>query len=376
MEKKEKNQRRLRLITYSKDWQKYSMEVNILFLVHCSMVFLFVISFIGTSLLNVYPEARILWIVGTLFSLINMEICLIESRFKLSKKMTLMAFTFLFVPLGLFYSNSIVTPSILYAYLALLMVNMISTSMIRWIYSASIVFMVVICAVFELVLNTGSETILITDQIYILWICFFTVIAIITTLLMQVITSYLIKYDIDIQKKNSELYTISILDPLTSLFNRRYFDDCISQILNSRKLVGDSVALLLIDIDYFKQYNDFYGHYEGDNCLKLLAHVFKLSLYRKTDMAFRIGGDEFAVLLLNVKESEVDNIAKRIHVELANQRLEHCQSRVSKYVTLSIGATIVSGSRAYSSEEIINKADTALYESKGNGKNNTTVNSF
>jgi len=376
LEKRYKNQRKFKIITYLKDRQNYSMEVNMLFLVHCSMVFLFLVSFAGTSLLNAYPEARILWIVGILFSIINMEICLIESHYAFSKKMTSMVFAYLFVPLGLYYSKSIVTPSILYSYLALLMVNIISTGRMRWIYSSSIVFMVVIFAVFELRGNNASDSILISDQIYILWIWFFTVIAMITTLLMQVITSYLVKYNIEIRKKNSELHTMSIMDSLTSLFNKRYFDECISQILNSRKLVGDSVALLLIDIDNFKQYNDFYGHYEGDNCLKLIAHVFQLSLYRKTDMVFRIGGDEFAVLLLNVKESEVDNIAKRIHEELAYQHLEHCQSKVSKYVTLSIGATIICDSRAYSIEEIIKKADNALYESKCKGRNCTTVYSF
>ena len=376
LEKKEKNQRRPRLITYLKDRHNYSMEVNMLFLVHSSMVFLFLVSFAGTSLLNAYPDARILWIVGILFSIINMEICLIESYYEFSKKMTSMVFAYLFVPLGLYYSKSIVTPSILYSYLALLMVNIISTGRMRWIYSSSIVTMVVIFAFLELQGDNASDSLLISDQIYILWICFFTVIALITTLLLQVITSYLVKYNNEIRKKNSDLHTISIMDALTSLFNKRYFDDCISQVLNSHKLVGDSVALLLIDIDNFKQYNDFYGHYEGDNCLKLLAHVFRLSLYRKTDMVFRIGGDEFAVLLLNVKEREVDYIAKRIHDELANQQLEHCQSTVSKYVTLSIGATVVSGSIAYSSEEIIKKADAALYKSKGKGRNCTTVSSF
>ena len=159
---------------------------------------------------------------------------------------------------------------------------------------------------------------------------------------------------------------MSITDALTSLYNRRYFDQVFPQKLkeqNTSKLV-----LAIIDIDFFKQYNDIYGHQAGDKTLKKVAKILNNSLFREGDMVFRLGGEEFG-MLFNVKNKEdVINIANNTLNNILNAKIEHKGSKVNQYVTISLGMYIIE--KTETSEHIIyQKADELLYEAKKTGRN-------
>ena len=186
------------------------------------------------------------------------------------------------------------------------------------------------------------------------------------------ITSYnAIHKDISDKKRADKL---SITDELSSLFNRRHFNSLFPQELARAEREQKSIALILIDVDYFKPYNDNYGHQQGDNVLQVVAKVLQDSLRRAGDFAFRIGGEEFCVVITVDHSEDAYNIAEKLRQAVEDLKLEHAYNQVSSYVTVSIGIKVHQGSGAQAPEMdlIYRLADDALYEAKGNGRNQVT----
>ena len=126
--------------------------------------------------------------------------------------------------------------------------------------------------------------------------------------------------------------------------------------------------MIILDIDFFKQYNDTYGHQEGDFVIKSVANVLKNRTNRAGDFAFRVGGEEFAIIS-NIEKSKVMNYALLIKDDIENLKIEHSGNKVSQYVTISLGVVCKSGLEINSSEELYKNADENLYEAKRSGRN-------
>ncbi|RLA72725.1 MAG: hypothetical protein DRG78_23480 [Epsilonproteobacteria bacterium] len=185
------------------------------------------------------------------------------------------------------------------------------------------------------------------------------------------ITGYTaIRTDITDKKKVEE---IAITDGLTSLYNRRHFDDIFAQQIEINRRAKELVAFVLIDIDHFKQYNDTYGHQEGDTTLKLVAHALKDTLKRPNDYTFRLGGEEFGLIYHIKTEEDAKDIANQAKVNIENLHIEHTGNSASKFVTISSGLYIVDSSDDSTVDEIYKKSDDALYHSKQNGRNQVSV---
>ncbi len=166
------------------------------------------------------------------------------------------------------------------------------------------------------------------------------------------------------------LEELSITDALTKLYNRRYFDFILQKEFRNSRFKGNDFALFLIDVDFFKNYNDFYGHAKGDEALKSIALLLKEFEKMYVDYAFRIGGEEFALIALNKSDDEVELIAQRIITEIQKLQIVHEKSAISKHITASVGAVNVPANMdGISSEDIYNIADNNLYEAKKNGRN-------
>jgi diguanylate cyclase (GGDEF)-like protein len=167
---------------------------------------------------------------------------------------------------------------------------------------------------------------------------------------------------------------LSITDELSSLFNRRHFNNLFPQELARAEREQKSIALILIDVDYFKPYNDNYGHQQGDKVLQLVAKVLQDSLRRAGDFAFRISGEEFCVVITVDHGEDAYKIAEKLRQAVEALKLEHSYNQVSPYVTVSIGIKIHQGSGAQAPEMdlIYRLADDALYSAKGNGRNRVT----
>ena len=161
-------------------------------------------------------------------------------------------------------------------------------------------------------------------------------------------------------------------DPLTNIYNRRYFDENLNRTLKFLSRSKSPLTLMMIDIDHFKRYNDTYGHSEGDACLKIVAETLSNSVTRTEDFAARYGGEEFAMVLPHTDENGARLIAERLIKNIVNCNIPHENSDVEKYVTISIGVTTAVVSFKHNPEDYIIRADELLYESKQNGRNRYT----
>ena len=129
------------------------------------------------------------------------------------------------------------------------------------------------------------------------------------------------------------------------------------------------MTLVIGDLDNFKAYNDYYGHFQGDICLKKVASLWKDSARRASDLAARIGGEEFALILTETSPETVMEILESFKSRLGNSRIEHKNSGVSKFVTMSMGAASCIPQRGKSPTELFKLADKRLYEAKKAGRN-------
>ncbi len=174
-------------------------------------------------------------------------------------------------------------------------------------------------------------------------------------------------------QKNKELLQtmkgISITDSMTNIYNRRYFDDIFPKQLFVHKRNRTNLVFIILDIDYFKQYNDTYGHKAGDDALQAVAQTLKRSLKRAEDMVFRLGGEEFGVICGDMNEKKAEIFANKLRMNILNMKLEHKKNTASPYLTISLGVMVVEPYFNYESDFIYKFADDALYFSKSNGRN-------
>lgn len=173
----------------------------------------------------------------------------------------------------------------------------------------------------------------------------------------------------ELEEKNAKLELLSSLDGLTGLFNRRYFDD--NLLKEWKQAIRDStcLSLLIVDIDYFKNYNDYYGHLEGDDCLRKVAQSLYEALLRPTDIIARYGGEEFTVILPNTGSEGAGEVAKRMMDAVARLDIVHKTSSVADTVTISIGVSSLLPTRKSAVTSLLDRADKALYQAKAEGRN-------
>jgi len=171
----------------------------------------------------------------------------------------------------------------------------------------------------------------------------------------------------------SDLLDKSHKDALTGIYNRRFLDEHLAQIIKSLSRSCGTLSMLLIDIDFFKKYNDTYGHKEGDNCLKTVAQTLKKSISRLDDFTARYGGEEFAVVLPNTDENGARLVANTLLENIRKLNIAHEKSDVAGCVTISIGGITGNVTHTQKSDDYIIHSDKMLYESKQNGRNRYTA---
>jgi diguanylate cyclase (GGDEF)-like protein len=168
---------------------------------------------------------------------------------------------------------------------------------------------------------------------------------------------------------NRILHQLSMIDGLTEIANRRSFEESLDREWKRAERSASSLSLIMFDIDFFKLYNDTYGHQGGDICLKRVAYLAKQSLFRKPDFAARYGGEEFAVILPDTKAEDAALIAERIRAAIESDAIEHKGSKVSSVVTVSVGVATMVPYPHMDKNELIIGADKALYQAKQEGRN-------
>lgn len=165
-----------------------------------------------------------------------------------------------------------------------------------------------------------------------------------------------------------ELEVLSYRDSLTGVANRRMFDTLYPVEWAKARAIGEPLSLVVIDIDYFKQYNDHYGHVQGDECLRRVAQAMDAGASRTRDLCARLGGEEFVLLLPATDEEAARNVAERCRKLLGQKAIAHASSGVGRVVTVSMGVgTIVPGAQD-DSQVFLDRIDRRLYQAKSAGR--------
>lgn len=172
------------------------------------------------------------------------------------------------------------------------------------------------------------------------------------------------------------LREMAMLDGLTGIPNRRSFDERFESIRAHALREQRPLSLLMIDVDYFKKYNDLYGHLRGDQCLRDVAQALNNNVRRPHDLVGRFGGEEFAVLLPDTDEAGAMTVAEQIQTAIARLDIEHRASDVADRVSLSIGAATRLPTSTASLEQHLHWADEQLYRAKSEGRNRTCIQSY
>ena len=168
---------------------------------------------------------------------------------------------------------------------------------------------------------------------------------------------------------NQQLEVLSRHDPLTGLSNRRDFDALKVEEFQRALRNGQPLSLLICDIDYFKAFNDHFGHAAGDQCLRAVARAMNGAIARSGDALARIGGEEFAVLLPATTTAAAWQVAERLRSAVADLRIPHAGSQFGPWVTISIGLSQLEPGQTHHFEALFDAADQALYRAKANGRN-------
>jgi diguanylate cyclase (GGDEF)-like protein len=171
-----------------------------------------------------------------------------------------------------------------------------------------------------------------------------------------------------LRESNVALADLSMTDELTGIANRRHFMEVLKRRLQESMDRDEAVALLSVDVDYFKAYNDRYGHPAGDVCLRRLAQAMRLVVRGEEDLAARIGGEEFTILLACSATEEATLIARRLIEAVANMNIKH-EASAHQHVTVSIGVISAIASPSRDNDWFMERADLALYEAKSRGRN-------
>ncbi len=181
-----------------------------------------------------------------------------------------------------------------------------------------------------------------------------------------------VKNQLELKNNRDVLEALSYRDGLTGIFNRRKFNEYLQTVWGLSVRAMSVLSIIMIDIDFFKPFNDHYGHQAGDECLKKVAQVLEATLRRKTDLPARYGGEEFACVLPNTDSEGATKVAELFQSNIKALQIPHQRSKVDPYVTVSQGvATIVPG-REQKPEILVSTADEALYISKESGRNRIT----
>ena len=174
---------------------------------------------------------------------------------------------------------------------------------------------------------------------------------------------------LDLKRSRDALERMARLDGLTGLANRRTFDDMLAREWRRLARVNHPLAVIMMDVDHFKLFNDTYGHGGGDDCLKKVAKAAEGALQRPADVVARYGGEEFVALLPDTTLDGALMVAEAIRAAVAALNIPHSASKAAPYVTMSLGAACIVPQPGGKPEELLEMADMELYAAKSNGRN-------
>ncbi len=176
----------------------------------------------------------------------------------------------------------------------------------------------------------------------------------------------------ELKEKNTLLDSLATTDGLSGLYNRRYFNEAFEREIERAKRMGTMLSIIMCDIDYFKRYNDTYGHQMGDNVIQKVSDVLKTTFGRAVDVVARYGGEEFVILAPATPPDGIKRLVEKARESIVILSIEHKDSKTAPFVTMSFGIANCTPDTALTADKLLKTADDALYESKERGRNCVT----
>ena len=178
-----------------------------------------------------------------------------------------------------------------------------------------------------------------------------------------------VKNHLELKKYRDILEKHCLMDGLTGIANRRYFDQTFDKEWRRALRSGETLSLVFIDIDFFKKYNDYYGHLAGDDCLRQVGNALQESIKRAGDLVARYGGEEFVIILPATSQADATRIGEKVRSNIEDLKVVHQRSEVSEYLTVSIGIAAAIPEKNMIPASLMSQADRALYQAKRQGRN-------
>jgi len=193
---------------------------------------------------------------------------------------------------------------------------------------------------------------------------------------IRIVVRFADRSAVNLYKNNIDLANKAHRDPLTDLYNRRFLEERFKKLIKDLSRSGSLLSVIMVDIDFFKKFNDTYGHNEGDYCLISIAQTLSECITRDSDFIARYGGEEFIIVLPNTDENGAQKVAKKILEKVIERGIPHEENKAAGCLTVSAGYTTIAVKHTHNSVDYIKCADEALYTSKRNGRNRFTYKQF
>ena len=281
-------------------------------------------------------------------------------------RISVYSIAFIILPLSWLSSSGLVSPSIVYSIVVMLLINFLLVGIERFIVNA--LFLLLNMALISLYRFYPDIFKTMTDQEQFLdWIINVPIVFAFIALLLIIFERAYEKERIINLKKTEKLEVISRTDPLTGLLNRLNLENDIDVFLREFRGKGTVFSMIIMDVDFFKEYNDTYGHQMGDDCLRRIGLILKNSIHRINDMAYRFGGEEFLLILSGTDLEGAVEFAQNLQKEIGSAEIPHKSSKIAPVLTVSMGIS-VSEERDTKGAELLKQADRALYKAKETGR--------
>ena len=311
------------------------------------------------------------WILVCLVSFVFIVLALITGNASAVHRVALYIIVWGILPLSGFTSAGLVGPSLAYTFLLLIFVSYVMNGWERIFLSFSVIFINLVITVAFLKHPEIFKTMDPQEQIFD-WLVTVPVASVFMSFLLIVFERAYEKERKLNMDKTDRLRELSYTDFLTGLYNRVHMEEKLSLVHNIYTRTGSPYAVIMIDIDFFKKYNDVYGHPAGDEVLKKFSRILKNRIIRNTDWIYRYGGEEFLILLGFSDEKAALVVAEEIQQDLKKENIPHKASLIKPYLTVSIGIAAADNT-SISPKDVIEFADEALYRSKEKGRDLITV---
>lgn len=359
----------INIIEFLRFRKKYSFDVNVMVVLTLLVATESVLTLLSAIYIETSLERIIYWLAVLAFTLVTAELAVSKQYQNKAKLLLVYGVTFIIIPLWVLVHGNIALAAILYIVTILLGLNMISTKIQRVIINPFMIIFMICSMSYEYYSHNYILVMPIEGSIAIYYI---VVMPIVLMLAMGLVVFIVDKYKNDrllLEKKNEELNHLVRIDALTGLYNKQFLNEQIKIYMSISRRTNVPLSVLVLDIDYFKNYNDRYGHMQGDDCLVKVAEIINDSVHRKSDNVFRFGGEEFVILLHNVDASNALEVGQRVVDNVREAKIRNSGSKIDSFITVSAGLFTFDGKKAMTTNSVIRMADEALYMAKNEGRN-------